>query len=201
MKKGATKTSRELSNVEVVVLAVYVLGGDQTPVDTEDAAMKANELAPGRFNWLKYPDQVNLEHVRVRLSEAKQPKHGSLLTGGGPKGWHLTPAGAAWASRNIHRAAAGSAGKDLMDRDQTLRRRLRNEEVRIRGLPACTKFMAGEGVSLREAEAVFRVSEYVQGDRRKQLVDRGRSLFIHDEELSPFVEAMAKIVMKGGEEL
>lgn len=37
-----TRTIQELSNVEVVVLAAYVLGGDQTPVDTEDVAMKAN---------------------------------------------------------------------------------------------------------------------------------------------------------------
>ncbi len=199
MKKGDTETQRELSNIEVVVLAVYVLGGDQAPVDTEDAAMKANELAPGRFTWLKYPNQVNLEHVRVRLSEAKQPKNGSLLTGGGPKGWHLTPAGVAWALQNIHRVETGSAGRERVDRD--LERRLKNEEARLRSLPAWTKFTVGEEVSLREAEAVFRVSEYVQGDRRQRLVDRGSSLFIRDEELSPFVKAMAEIVMKNGEKL
>lgn len=197
--KEETKGARGLSNVEVVVLAVYMLGGDQTPVDTEDAAMKANELAPGRFTWRKYPDQINLEHVRVSLSDAKQSKSSNLLAGGGPKGWHLTPAGAVWASRNAYRAVAGSAGRERVDRD--FERRRRNEEVRIHSLPAWAKFTAGEGVSVREAEAVFRVSEYVQGHRRQQLVDRGRSLFIDQEELSPFVEAMAKIVMKEGEEL
>src|ERR671916_3010903 len=100
--KEEHSTTRELSNMEVVVLAVYVLGGDQTPVDTEDAAMKANELAPGRFTWRKYPGQVSLEHVRVFLSDAKKPKYGSLLAGDGTKGWRLTPTGAAWASRNAH---------------------------------------------------------------------------------------------------
>lgn len=191
--------TRELSNMEVVVLAVYVLGGDQTPVDTEDAAMKANELAPRRFTWRKYPDQVSLEHVRVFLSDAKKPKYGSLLAGDGTKGWRLTPAGVTWALQNGDRAVAGSAERERVDRG--LERRRVNEQVRICGLPAWAKFTAGEGVSLREAEAVFRVSEYVRGSRREQLVDRGRTLFAKDEELGSFVEAMAEIVTKDGGEL
>lgn len=179
--------------MEVTVLAVYVLGGDQTPVDTEDAAMKANEIAPGRFTWRKYPDQVSLEHVRVFLSDAKKSKYGSLLAGDGTKGWRLTAAGMEWTSRNAHRAIAGSAERKRVDRG--LERRRMTEQVRIRGLPAWDKFAAGEAVSLREAEAVFRVSEYVRGSRREQLVDRNRTLFTEDEELRPFVEAMAQIVI------
>ncbi len=197
--KEETKRVRVLSNVEVVVLAVYMLGGDQEPVDTEDVAMKANEIAPGRFTWRKYPDQVDLEPVRKRLSDALNPEHGNLLAGGVIKGWHLTPAGVSWSSQNLSRAIARPSGRKRVDRN--LEQRRRNEEVRIHSLPAWAKFTAGEDVSVREAEAVFRVSEYVQGHRRQQLVDRGRSLFIDEEELSPFVEAMAKIVMKEGEEL
>lgn len=198
--KEEAKVIRKLSNVEVMVLAVYILGGDQNPVDIEDAAMKANELAPGRFTWRKYPDQVDLERVRVRLSEAKKPEHGSLLAGGGSKGgWHMTSAGVTWASRNAYRAIDGSAGRKDVDRN--LKRRRRNEQVRIRSLPAWAKFTAGEDVSLREAEAVFRVSEYVQESRRQQLVDRSRSLFVENRELEPFMEAMAQIVTRDREEL
>ncbi len=193
-------TTRELSNVEVVVLAVYALGGEKGPVDTEDVAMKADELAPGRFTWRKYPGQVDLERVRVRLSEAKKPEHSSLLAGGGSKGgWHLTSTGVSWASRHAPQAVTGSAARKQVNKELDQRRS--NEEARIRGLPAWTKFVAGEKVSLREAEAVFRVSEYVQGHRRRQLVDRGESLFVEDEELEPFVEAMAEIVIGEGEEL
>lgn len=181
------------------MLAVYALGGDQNPVDTEDVAMKANELAPGRFTWRKYPDQVDLEPVRKRLSDALSLEHGNLLAGSVSKGWHLTPAGLAWASQNIHRVATGSTGRKRVNR--TLERRRMNEQVRIRSLSAWAKFTAGEDVSLREAEAVFRVSEYVQGSRREQLVDRGRTLFAEDDELGPFVESMAEIVTGKGEEL
>ena len=192
-------SAHELSNIEVVVVAVYALGGDQSPVDTEDVAMKANELAPGRFAWRKYPNQVDLEPVRKRLSDALKPEHGNLLAGGVTKGWHLTPAGLAWASRNAHRVAAASAGRGRTDRD--LERRRKNEQVRILDLPAWTKFTAGRSVSLREAEAVFRVSEYVRGSRREQLVDRGQTLFSEDEQLGPFVQAMAHIVKREGRDL
>lgn len=188
----------ELSNLEVVVLAVYVLGGDQALVDTEDAAMKASEIAPGRFTWRKYPGQISLEHVRVFLSDAKKPKNGSLLAGDGTKGWRLTPAGVSWATRNTGRAAVGSAERQRVDRG--LKTRRETEQVRIRALPAWAKYSTGGDVSLREAEAVFRVSEYVQGSRREQLVDRGRALFTGDEDLGPFVEAMARIVKEKGEE-
>lgn len=194
-----SRVKQDLSNVEVVVLAVYMLGGDQKPVDTEDIAMKANELAPGRFNWRKYPEQVDLEPVRKRLSDALKREHANLLAGGVTKGWRLTPSGLSWALQNVFRAKPEPGGRKRMDRE--LEQRRKNEEFRIRNLPAWTKFSVEENISMREAEAVFRVSEYVQGHRRQQLIDRARSLFIHDEKLSPFVEAMAKIVKMEGERL
>jgi hypothetical protein len=197
MKEGA-RTTQELSNVEIVILSAYVLGGDQVPVDTEDVAMKANELAPGRFTWRKYPEQVDLEPVRKRLSDALSSEHGGLLAGGVTRGWYLTPAGVAWASQNIHRAASGSASRERVDRD--LKRRRRNEQVRMKDLSAWAKFATGQDVSRREAEAVFRVSEYVRGFRRQQLIDRGRTLFQEDKELGPFVEAMAEIATMEREE-
>ena len=56
-----------IANDKIVVLAAYLAGGAQRLVDTEDIAIKANDLAPGRFSWRKYPDQINIESVRKRL--------------------------------------------------------------------------------------------------------------------------------------
>ena len=59
----------EPSNFQIVTVAVYLLGGEARYIDTEDVAMKANELAPGRFSWIKYRDQINIkESVRLPLS-------------------------------------------------------------------------------------------------------------------------------------
>src|SRR5262245_4834111 len=76
-----------ISQLEVVTLAVFLLGGDEQVVDTEDVAMKVNAIAPGRFSWRKYPEQVNLELVRVFLSDAKKPEFGGLVSGSGARGW------------------------------------------------------------------------------------------------------------------
>jgi hypothetical protein len=93
---------------EIVTLAVYLLG-DQHAVDTEDAAVKAHHLAPGYFTWPKYSDQINLELVRVNLSNAKKPQNGALLLGSGRTGWSLTKGGLKWARQ----AALQSVDRDL----------------------------------------------------------------------------------------
>src|SRR5688572_29822333 len=94
-------SDRGLANHQIVTVAVYLLGGEVGPVDTEDIAVKASELAPGRFSWRKYPAQINLELIRVYLSDAKKPDKGGYLIGSGSAGWQLTQDGAA-----LGRAAA-----------------------------------------------------------------------------------------------
>ena len=90
---------KNLSNHEIVTLSVYLLGGESRHVDTEEVAVKANELAPGRFTWRKYPDQINIENVRTFLSDAKKSKNGSYLAGSGKDGWILTEKGFDFAQR------------------------------------------------------------------------------------------------------
>src|SRR5437660_4246482 len=86
----------KLRHTELVTWAVYLLGGDQRRIDTEDVAVKSFQLAPHRLAWRKYPEQINLELVRVYLSNAKKAEHGSLLTGSGRTGWSLTQKGLMW---------------------------------------------------------------------------------------------------------
>lgn len=63
-----TRKAISLPNHEIVTLAVYLLGGERQRVDTEDIAVKANELASGRFTWRKYPDR---RRSPVLLTESK----------------------------------------------------------------------------------------------------------------------------------
>ena len=53
-------------NYELVVLATYLAGGKTAYTDTEDVAVKANKIAPGRFTWRKYKEQINIDTVRKR---------------------------------------------------------------------------------------------------------------------------------------
>src|SRR4051794_5780323 len=96
-KTPAKRLTGAASQAELVTLAVYRLGGAQRAVDTEDIAVEANKLAPGRFSWRKYPDQINLELIRVHLSDAK--KRNGMLIGAGRTGWRLTQEGLNWAEK------------------------------------------------------------------------------------------------------
>lgn len=186
------------SLVQVVTLAVYLLDGHVRPVDTEDVAMKANQLAPGRFAWSKYPDQVNLELVRVRLSEAKSEPSGRMVAGAGKEGWTLTREGLEWAR---------GPGQALLSQDMRGERHTRRggsvdearwlrERRRLVASDAWGKWQSGarDNISGREAAAVFRIDTYGVGRTRVLKIARVREAFDSDSELGPFVEAMAEML-------
>jgi hypothetical protein len=124
-----SQSSKPLTNHEVVLLAVYLLGGETSPVETEDIAVKANELAPGVFTWKKHADQINIEIVRVILSNLKRDQDGRLLIGKGKDGWMLTERGLdfakAFSSNPTHSA---SSKTPLSQKEKNWRR---SEKLRI----------------------------------------------------------------------
>lgn len=190
--------SPNLSNIEVVVLSLFGLGGDQEAKDTEDIAVEANRLAPGRFVWRKYPDQISLEHVRVFLSDAKKQKNGKLVSGDGTKGWRLTKAGLEVATTKAPGVRQTLPRRLRRDQEELRRRRL--ESSRLSGLSAWAKFKRGQPIKIREAEEVFRLGDYVRGERRSQLVDRIRILFRGDQDFEGFVEQMAQLLQQENHE-
>jgi len=74
------------------LLALHDLGGERQAVDTEDVAMRAAQVAPKSFRWRKYPDQVDLERVRIALKHNKEHEP-ALVSGGIRDGWQLTAEG------------------------------------------------------------------------------------------------------------
>lgn len=102
-------------NRELVVYALYLLGGHSKPVHTEDIALKCFELFPASFSWVKYPEHPDKDIVRVALTDARKESHGALVEGrAGQKrglsakterlpvedGWILTAAGVQWINDN-----------------------------------------------------------------------------------------------------
>ena len=191
---------QELTHIQILTLALYSLGGDGRSVDTEEIAVRANELAPGRFSWRLYSDQISLESVRRNLAHARKAENGAMIDGSASKGWHLTPVGLAWSEEHHQVIASIAPGRGSHDKEANRRRRLTHS--RILELAAWQKYSQGLPVSVKEAEAVFRLSDYAPLERRRLLIDRTRSLFAEDDELAGFVEAMAEIVVasNGGQE-
>jgi hypothetical protein len=188
---------KPLSNHEVVTLAVHALGGGSRSVDTEDVAIKANELAPGRFLWRKYPSQINLETVRVYLSDAKKPAKGAYLMGSGSKGWMLTRRGLEFAMARSGELAHTDLSRTPMSQKE--RAWLRSERARLLADPVTGKFQSVgiDGITSEEAEAVFRVDEYVRGQARQRKIVRLLNSFRDDPELGGTLEALALKVRQG----
>lgn len=97
----------ELSNVDIVLYALFKIGGIMRHVHTEEVAWEAYQLAPERFSWrlakfraMGFPDKTP---VRFALESAKKQEYGHLINGraggnvgGELEGWSFTPNGARW---------------------------------------------------------------------------------------------------------
>jgi hypothetical protein len=189
MKKTPEKRlTKSASQAEVVTLAVYRLGGAQRPIDTEDAAVEAHRIAPGRFSWKKHPDQINLELIRVFLSDAKKNE---LVIGSGRTGWRLTQRGLKWAeevsetpeefdpARTRAQSRAGSIDEQ----------RWRRERSRIVATRAWQLWITGvRDIPAAETKQVFRIDSYARGELRETKITRLRAMFSDDRELAPFLD-------------
>ena len=186
----SSPSSKALSNHDTVLLAVYLLGGESGPIDTEDIAVKVNILAPGAFTWRRYPNQINLEIVRVVLSNLKRSQGGRLLVGAGKDGWMLTERGLQSAKEFSGKSGRSRAGKTPLSQKE--KSWMRSERERMLRSPAYAKFRAGEleGVSEQEAAAFFRLDSYVTGRAREQKLLRLINVFGDDADLGDAVKAL-----------
>ena len=58
----------KLSNQEIVTVAIYALGSGIGTFDIETIAVKADEMAPGRFRWKTRPDLISDSNTWDALS-------------------------------------------------------------------------------------------------------------------------------------
>ncbi len=107
------KTS--LSNIDIVIYAVYKLGGWQKRVHSENIALKCFELAPRKFSWVKFPQYPDILPSLFALEAAKKKKYGKLVIGETERrktfdkigGWVLTVNGVRWIKNNLARIEQG----------------------------------------------------------------------------------------------
>lgn len=188
------KTDAELSNQQFVTLVVYLLGGDSHYVDTEDVAIEADRLAPSRFAWRKYPDRVDIGAVRWALQDAAKVSKGRYLLGSEKKGWLVSEQGIAFLAERAPSTEQRAEGRQRHSlREQ---RQLQSERSRILSTEAFRKFeeVGAEAISGREAQAFFRIDDYVVGAARETKLTRLLNLFGEDSQLGPAVRTLAKKV-------
>ena len=158
----------EFSKPELVTIAVALLGGDTMHVDREDVAIKVNDIAPGRFNWRKYPEHIDLDIVGTALRHAKKPKNRGLIVGDNTKGWMLSPAGLRWIKTldldAVHSEGPVKYRKTSISANQEL------ERNRLFGTKAYNLFIEGKfkEISVHDFYEFARVNEYFQIKTRQR---------------------------------
>lgn len=190
------KSPPKLANHELVVLAAYLAGAQSTSADTEDIAIKANELAPGRFAWRKYKEQINIDTVRKRLWDATKPEKGAYLIGSEKAGWRLTKTGFDFAIRYFD---AGHAPQQNKLRESQTERTAQTREInRMMNEDAFHKIQKGLTTSITksEAEKFFRIDDYVTGKARTGKIERFRILATGNNALMQAIDLLARLVEK-----
>jgi hypothetical protein len=191
---------RALANHQIVTLAVYLLGGEGAYVDTEDVAVKANEIAPERFAWRKYADQINIDAIRKRLSDAKKPEKGGYLLGSFKNGWLLTENGLKFAKEKVKDLDEMNLSRKPLGQQE--RQWRRNERIRLLASDAFQKLKLGKSdmITRQEAETFFRVDDYVVGKARERKMVRILNTFGDDPVLADAVKTLADKVRGGGQD-
>lgn len=194
--RNSKKVSTSFSNLEIVTVAVYLLGGDSRYTDTEDIAVKVNELAPGRFTWRKYPDQINIESVRRHLSFAKNSKIGGYIIGSHSDGWILTEKGLKFCRKNINKLNGVDLSRPPIDQKQL--KWIQREKTRMIVTSAFEKVLLKneDKITLQEAETFFRLDEYVKGNAREKKLNKYINTFSDDPEIGKTVKKLANKVEK-----
>lgn len=183
-----------LANHELVVLAAYLAGAESNLADTEDIAIKANELAPGRFSWRKHKEQINIDAVRKRLWDATKPEKGAYLIGSEKVGWRLTKAGFDFAHHHI---TAGNMAQPTKARASQAERTAQTREIkRMMNEDAFQKIRLGLTASITksEAERFFRIDDYVTGKARTGKIERFRIIATNNSELAHAINILSKLV-------
>ena len=158
----------EFSKPELVTIAVAFLGGDTMYVDREDVALKVNDIAPGRFNWRKYPERIDLDAVGGTLRTAKKPQNGGLVVGNNTKGWMLSPAGLKW----VKTIDLGAVDDELpvKHRKVSISANQELERDRLFNTKAYNLFVEGRSkeISVQDFYEFARVNEYFQIKTRQR---------------------------------
>ena len=178
-------TKENLSNVEIAVYALYLLGGWRERIHTEDIVLKCYEIAPSKFSWVKYPERPSDHTVYVSLTDATKQKNGALVGGESDRkrdtrkkgiqrigGWKLTPQGVEWVEKNKRRieSSLGTHATlgERLDTDRKLKELLRSH--------AYSKFLKnGDNADISHAEfaeslvCTVNTSSEILNDRLEQI--------------------------------
>ena len=176
--------NNEFSKTQLVTIAVALLNGDIAYVDREEVAIRVNDIAPGRFNWRKYPERIDLDAVSNTLRSAKKHQNGGLIVGNNTKGWMLSPAGLKWIKTIDLDAIQEKLSVKVKPTSISVNQEV--ERIRLFNTRAYKLFNSGksEAIVLQDFYEFARVNEYFQTKARQRRYAIIANTVIDDQTLS-----------------
>lgn len=172
-----------LPNLDIVTIALYILGNGTKSFDKEEIATKADEIAPIRFRWKTNPNMISDGLVWDALSNAR--KKGYVLENTAK--YLLTEEGIKFAQENIHK---------IKNYDQTRSRYSKkdkevyeNTKIRILNSSAYSKAIKNklEEVNANEFQSFFRINEYMDNKQIKEKIHKLKNMFTDDKDLKNII--------------
>ena len=186
--KRAQTPQPPLRNDQVALLALLLLGGEMEPVDTEDVAIRADSLSPGRFRWRKYKAHIDLGLVRNGLQDSRKKR---LVSGGALKGWRLTSSGADEAKQLAPRNIAAANQARMTAAQKQWRARERERLVREPAFRAAQS-LGPEAVSRGDILRFFKFDEYLPREKQAERIHRLLVGFEDEPEMHGIIEKFAR---------
>jgi hypothetical protein len=198
-------TEPELSNIDVVLYALFKLGGDESKIHTEEIAYEAYCLAKERFAWrlsrfrdMGFPDK---EPVRRALMDAAKEKYGHLVEGRAgvhakgkeTDGWALTPEGVTWIRENEERIKSTlGTTRSMMPFVDALRFKVRMHEQ-----PLFRRFLEKEKLEGQNLYNFTGMLNTNPGAPKEEIAMKFRTLcskaeLVGDQQIISFLEACAQ---------
>ena len=173
-----------IPNRQLVTIALGNLGAHDRAVHTEDIAIQANGLAPGRFNWRKYPERIDINVVLQGLGDARRKRYGQQVSGSNVKGWMLTQAGQIWVKDMFDRRQPELATLISAGKNATVTA-LQMELHRLKGTSAYKLHVDGRQDELTQSHLFefARINEYFSSKARRRRLSIVGAAVYGDQEL------------------
>ena len=186
----------KLSNQEIVTVAIYMLGSGIGTFDIETIAIKADELAPGRFRWKTRPDLISDSNTWDALSNAR--KKGYILQQAAQKNtdsYLLTEIGIKFSENNISKIKNFDQSKMRIPVSKEIYENTKNRLIVTEAYQKAKNSKENE-ISIREFNQFFRLNDYMKNSQKVEKIQKIKNLFIQDKEFTKVIDKVAVTLTK-----
>ena len=188
------KNKIKFANDEIVILALYLLGGHSKLIHLEEIAMKADEIAPGRFRWIHNKEMISDSNIWDALSNARQKKKKGQFVTSSQSSWILTDEGINFAKKNINKLDKTINTKER--EDPTIKRKRNLALTRIINSQAY-KLLNEKKVNeilLDNLEEVFKINDYMTKNKKIERIQSLKSLFLNDTKTLKIIKSFEQLM-------